>query len=106
MQENYSITVCGSKIDRGWFSEREAKYLFSLPRFLPSLQWVWEEIYSVRDSYGKNNAKAISEQQNGANVFYGQQQKTGHVKTPRPSVDNMCDSLTSFQPKSVWSQDK
>jgi 2-polyprenyl-3-methyl-5-hydroxy-6-metoxy-1,4-benzoquinol methylase len=49
-------------------SDKDKKYLLNLPSVLPSLQWVWDEIDRVWDSFELNNKKPLLEQD--INSFY------------------------------------
>ena len=60
-----AVTVWGYEIPIQWLSAKEVGYLNSLPKSLPDVRWVWEEMDRVWDEYGLNNKKKLSEQEIG-----------------------------------------
>ena len=47
-------------------SDKDKDYLLNLPKDLPSMQWVWDEINRIWDSLGLNNKKPFLEQDIGS----------------------------------------
>jgi hypothetical protein len=63
------IDVWGEKLDDQMLSDREKKYLESLPDEVPTVQWVWSEMDRIWDDCGLNNRAPFSSQDIGG--FYG-----------------------------------
>jgi 2-polyprenyl-3-methyl-5-hydroxy-6-metoxy-1,4-benzoquinol methylase len=63
-----SISIWGQAIPLSWLTESDLQYLDGLPRTLPVVQWVWQEMDRVWDSFGLDNARPLSQQNVGA--FY------------------------------------
>lgn len=63
-----SITIWGQAIPLSWLTEPELQYLDGLPRTLPVVQWVWQEMDRVWDLLGLDNAQPLSQQ--NVDAFY------------------------------------
>ena len=60
--EMTTLSVWGYPVPRAWLSEVEANYLNSLPKTLPSLEWVWKEMDRVWRELGLVNRRPLDTQ--------------------------------------------
>lgn len=67
----HELNVFGQHVAADMLSVTEVNYLSGLPSSLPSLEWVWDEMDRVWDSYGLDNTKSLDKQQDAVNAFYG-----------------------------------
>lgn len=63
------INIWGLTLDGNLLSESQQKYIESLPKDVPSVEWVWCEMDRVWDKCGLDNKRLFSEQDIGS--FYG-----------------------------------
>lgn len=63
------INIWGLELDSESLTESQQKYIESLPKAVPTVEWVWGEMDRVWDECGLSNKKPFSEQDIGS--FYG-----------------------------------
>lgn len=63
------INIWGLTLEVDSLTDSQQKYIESLPKNVPSVEWVWDEMDRVWDELGLDNKKAFSEQDIG--LFYG-----------------------------------
>lgn len=56
------IMIWGQPIDKSWISEESINYMLSLPKTLPTVEWVWEEMDRIWDEYNLDNKKPFLNQ--------------------------------------------
>lgn len=56
------VPVWGFLVPREWLSQAEVDYLSALPKNLPTVEWVWEEMDRVWAEYELDNTRALKSQ--------------------------------------------
>lgn len=59
------IKVWDQSIPRGWLPTGSVDYLSSLPKSLPTVEWVWREMDRVWEHYALDNRKSLAHQRIG-----------------------------------------
>lgn len=87
------LFLWGFEVPLGHLNDFEINYLRNLPQNLPTVQWIWEEMDRIWDSFGLDNKKDLSSQR--VYDFYS------HPVWILNGIFSACDPISHIQRQSI-----